>query len=169
MKMNGKLLWLFLSAVGLAMLLLPYPLLAQETVRLTLTLLPGDYYHEVIAGKDNSFFLEIRNTGNKALTNIRLSVNVPDGWAIQFAPDKISSLSAGSLQTVDVNIKPDGKASRREYGFTIIAEANETRKVESIWVTVKSSSFWLWVGGGVAIVVVAVFVLIYLRLERQKG
>jgi uncharacterized membrane protein len=168
MKINNKLLQIFLSVIGMAMLLLPDPLLAQETGSLSLTLLPDEYDHEVTAGYESSFSLEVRNTGDENLTNIKLSANVAEDWIILFDPDSIDSLSAGSLQTVNVKIRPDLGMDNGEYKVTFIAEANETRKVESVWVKVKSSSLWLWVIGGVAILVVAVFVFIYMRLNSQK-
>ncbi len=139
MTINSKVRWPFLFTVGLmTILLLPRPALAQEgKIDLTLTLLPGWYYYEATAGKDNIFFLEIRNTGSRAITDIRLSADKPEGWVIEFKPAEIDYLSPGSLQTVDVNIKPAGETAKGEYGVTLIAEANEIRKVESLRVTAQ--------------------------------
>ncbi len=143
MKVDSKVCWLFLFAVGLMAILLARPALAQEgKVDLTLRLVPDIFYNEVTAGKDNIFYLEIRNTGSKAVTNIRLSADKPEGWVIQFRPGEVDYLGPGSLQTVDVNIKPDGEAVKGDYRVTLIAEANEIRKVTSIWVRVVTASFW---------------------------
>ncbi len=171
MKVDSKVCWLFLFAVGLMAILLARPILAQEgKVDLTLRLVPGDYYNRVAAGQDNTFFLEIRNTGNKAVTNISLAADKLEGWVIEFSPREIDYLGPGSLQTVDVNIKPDGKAVKGDYRVILIATANEIRKVASIWVRVETaSSFWLWVGAIVAFVVVAAFVAIFVRFGRQQN
>ncbi len=148
MKGSGKFCWWWLVLV-LMTLLLPQVALAQkETTDLAMTLVSGNYYNRVTAGKDNTFFLELRNTGSTALTNIRLSADKPEGWVVEFSPTQIGYLAAGSLQTVEVNVRPDSKASKTDYQITLIAEANEIRKVSPIWVTVQSTSFWLWVGGG---------------------
>ena len=166
MKINVKVRWLFLLLIGLVTVF-SLPALAQgEKTDLTLRLV-GNYYSEVKAGKDNNFFLEVRNTGTRAITNIRLSADKPEGWVVEFRPGAIDYLGANSVQTVDVNIKPAAKANKREYSLTLIAEANEIRRVESVWVRVASASYWLWVGVIVAAIVVAGFVVIFIRLSRQ--
>ena len=61
-------------------MLSPSIVLAQEEkIDLTLRLVNGRYYSEVEPGKDNIFFLEIRNIGNRAITNIRFSSVKPEG------------------------------------------------------------------------------------------
>lgn len=175
-KINSKACWLFLfMALLMTTLLLPQPALAQERqIDLTLRLFSRGSYNEVIAGKANSFYLEISNIGNKAITDIKLSSDKPDGWVIDFTTGKIDYLGPGSLQTIDVNIKPPENVSGGEYGVNIIAEANETRKVEKFWVTVKTTSVkttsvWLWIGVGVVLAAIIAFVFIYRRFGRQKS
>jgi uncharacterized membrane protein len=169
MKRYYSVLWLWLSIVCLVTIMLPLPLMAQEVkVDLALTLIPDNYYTRVKAGQDNKSFLEIRNTGNKAVTNIRLSADIPEGWAIQFKPDKIDYLGYGGVQTVDVNIRPPGKTAEGEYRLNLIAEGSEIRKVSSILVTVRTpTAFWLWVGAIAGVIVIAAFIFIFLRFGRQ--
>ena len=130
-----------------------------------------DYYYnnEATAGQDNKFFLEVRNTGTKSITNIRLSAEEPEGWVIDFKPAEIDYLSPGSLQTVDVNIKLPRNVGRGGHEINFFAEANEIHKVQRFWVTVKMASLWVWVGVGGVLIVVAAFVLIYMRFGRQKS
>ncbi len=173
MKIKSKACRLFLLVAFLmTVLLLPQPSLAQEReADLTLTLLSGrySYYYEVTAGKDNIFYLEIRNTSSKAITDIRLSSDEPEGWVIDLELEEVDYLGPGSFQTVDVNIKPAPKAAKGEYRVIFIAEANELLRVESTsWVTVKTASFWPWVGAGIVLVVVAAFIFIFMRFGRQK-
>ncbi len=169
-KINGHACWLFLfMATLMTTLLLPQLILAQERqTDLTLKLVSHWSHIETTADKDNNFFLEVNNIGSKAITNIRLSSDKPEGWVIDFRPAEIDYLSPGSLQTVDVNIKPPRNTGRGEHEISFIAEANEIRKVEKFWVTVKSA-LWLWVGAGAVLIVVATFVLIYMRFGRQKS
>lgn len=169
MKADSRVLWLFLFLIGSVAVLSPQPSLAQEEkVDLDLRLVPGWYRYEVTADKDNIFFLEIRNTGSQAISNIRLSSDKPEGWVIEFKPAEIDYLDSGSLQTVDVNIKPDRNTAKGDYRVTLIAEANEIRKVNSIWVTAKTASFWLWVWVVIASLIVAGFIVIFIRYGRQQ-
>ncbi len=124
---------------------------------------------EVKAGQDNALILEVNNIGNKDITDIKLSSDKPEGWVIDFSPGKIDSLAPGILQTVNVNIKPPGKAIKEGHQVAFIAQANEIQKVESFWVTVKPAQFWIWIWIAAGMVVVAGFVLIYLRFGRQKS
>lgn len=160
--------WLLLFAV-LMTILSPYPLLAQEEkVDLTLTMAPGSYYREVTRGKDNTLFLEIRNTGNTAITNISLYSDKPKDWVVEFKPGSIDYLGASSSQTVDIIVNPAGNATRGEYTITLIAEAKETRRVITTSVRVETGTpFWLWVGSAVAVLVVAAFVIIFVRFGRE--
>ena len=171
MRIVGKLCWLLLCAVGLMAILLPRPLLAQEEkTDLTLTLFPRDYYNEVKVGEDNGLFLEVRNIGNTTITRIRLSSQEPEGWVVEFKPGEIDYLDAGSVQTVDLIINPDSKATKGGYTVTLIAGASEIRKVESIRLNVKtSSSFWLWIGAIIGAVAAAGFVFIFVRFGRQQN
>ena len=170
MKACKKALWLSpLIAVSI-MLMVPHAIqFAQEAkVDLSLRILPEYYYKEVTPGEDNALYMEIRNNGDKEITNIRFDSDKPQGWVVDFHPDSISSLSAGSSQTINVNVIPSPDTSRGDYNLTFLAEANETRAAASTMLRVESgSSFWLWVGIGLAAIVIAGFVIIYLRFGRQ--
>ena len=145
--------------------------LTAKRAELTLALFPRNNDNEVKVGEDNRLFLEVRNTGTKAVTSVRLSSEKPEGWLIEFKPAEIAYLAAGSVQTVDLIVRPDSRTTKGGYSITLIAdfiaEANEIRKVESIWLTVKTASFWIWVGGIIGAVVVAVFIYIFIRFNRQ--
>lgn len=140
----------------------------EERVDLSLRLFPDYYYREVIPGSSLTLFMEVRNNGNKALTNIRLTAAKPEGWVVDFKPASISYLGAGSSQTVDVNVVPGQNADRGEYTITLLAEASETRAATSAILRVESgSSFWLWVGIGVAALVIAGFVIVFRHFGKQ--
>ena len=169
MRIGRKICWLLLYVVGFMLTLSPGMVLAQEEkTDLALRLIPGDYYKKVTPGDENILYLEIHNTGNKPITNIRLSSVEPEAWIVKFKPMSIDYLSAGSFQTVDVNIKPASDTARGEYQVSLIAEANETRKVMSTFLRVESvTSLWLWVGAAVAALVVAGFIIVFMRFGRQ--
>ncbi len=166
MRTNSKILWLILLMLGLT-IFSPPRLLAQEKIDLALRLV-DEYYPKVTPGKDNAFFLEIRNVSNKAITNIRLNSTKPEGWVVEFKPGSIDYLGPGSVQTIDINIKPASGAGKGKYTVTVMAEANETRKVMSIMTSVETgTTVWLWIGVAVAALVVAGFVIIFMRFGRQ--
>ena len=172
---TSKVWRLFLLLVVLIpVLLMAQPALAQtESFRLTLWLHNGqnNYYNyntEVRAGEESKFFLDVRNDGNASITNIKLSVEAPEGWTIEIKPSEIDSLSAGSVHTVDVNIKPVGKATKEGRQVTFTAQKNEVQNVKSsFFITVKPAQIWIWVWIAAGVLVVAGFVLIYMRFGRQ--
>lgn len=170
-KIKSKACWLFLFMAALMTILsLTKPALAQERqIDLTLRLVSHRYNIEATAGKDNNFFLEVNNVGNKAITDINLSSDKPEGWVIDFKPARLDYLGPSSLQTVNVNIKPPGNVGRGRHEINFIAEANEIRKVRRFWVTVKTASLWVWVGVGGVLIVIIAFVLIYMRFGKQKS
>ena len=171
MKACKKVLWLSLLITVLIVLRVPPTvLLAQEAkIDLSLSLLSRSYYKEVTSGEDNTLYMEIRNNGDKEITNIRFDSDKLEGWVVEFTPGSISYLGAGSSQTVDVNVIPSLDTDRGEYNLTFLAEANETRTVTSIMLRVENGfSFWLWVGIGLAALVIAGFVIVYLRFGRQE-
>ncbi len=169
MRIGGKICWLLLCVIGLMLILPSGTVLAQgEKIDLILRLIPGDYRKKVTPGEENIFYLEIHNAGDKPITNIRLSSDEPEGWVVTFKPASLDYLGAGSLQTVDVSIKPASDAMKDNYQINIIAEANETRRVISTFLRVETAvSLWLWVGITVAALAVAGFIIIYRRFGRQ--
>src|SRR4030042_1128143 len=107
MKISRKVYWIPLLVVGLTAILSPCSILAQaEKTDLTLMVVSDGYYNRITAGKEKTIFLEIGNNGNKELTNIRLSADLPKGWTVEFSPVLIDNLAPGSFQTVDVILRP---------------------------------------------------------------
>jgi uncharacterized membrane protein len=168
MRTNRKIYWLLLLAVGLAALLWPCSMLAQaEKTELTLNIV-YDGFHSLKAGETRTVFLEVGNSGYKELTDIRLTSDSPEGWTVTFNPQVIDKLTAGSYQTVDITLKPADNEAKGDYNIAVIAQANEMRRVTSIYVRVESSSlFWVWVGAGVAALLIAGFVVIFMKFGRE--
>ena len=146
----------------------PKPILAPgEIVSLDLWQV-GRYDNRVRAGENTTFFLEISNSGNKVITNIRLSSVQPEGWTTNFKPITIDSLSPKNSQTLELNVRPGDKADEGSYTVTVIADASETRKVLDIWLTVEApKGYWLWIGGIILLLVVAGFIIVYRRFGRE--
>ncbi|MBI2853489.1 MAG: hypothetical protein HYX87_01030 [Chloroflexi bacterium] len=144
------------------------PVLAQENkVDLTIRLL-SEYYKELAPGENVLLFMEVKNNGNTAISNIRFNASAPQGWQTSFVPDSISHLSAGSSQAVDVHIVPGRNTSKGDATITLLAEADQTRAVTSTFLRVKGGiSLWLWVGAGIGALVLAGFIIVFLRFGRE--
>ncbi len=169
MRINWRVLSLLLITVGLMSLAFSSQILAQgDGVELTLRLLPGCYYIEIIPGENETLYLEIENSGNKAITNIRLFSDKPKGWIVDFRPESIDHLAAGNHQAIDVNVLAAPGTDKGEYTLTLIAEADQTRTVTSTVLRVENAfSLWLWIGLGVGVLVVAGFIILYRRFGRE--
>ena len=168
MKSKFKFISLLIILAGVIFTLLPKPGFAQEErIALTLRLVSNHYHSEVKVGQDNILFLELRNIGNTVITDISLSSNQPEGWQVDFDPVKINTLSPGNYQTVELTIKPADSTTRNSYKITLVAEANEIREVEDIWVKIENPSYWPWIGAGIAVILITGFVLLFIRQNKR--
>jgi len=120
------------------------------------------------AGKDNIFSIKIQNLSTAAVDNIKFSPTKPEGWTIEFTPDKIDLLNALDEQLVDVNIKPPADTIAGDYDIRVRTSGTQTSTDEvKIRVTVETSTIWGWVGVAIILVVVAGLIVIFLRFSRR--
>ncbi len=119
------------------------------------------------AGKDNYFTIGVSNTGSASLDNIAFSTDAPTGWSVTFTPDKITSLNAGSTQTVTVNIKPPAKAIAGDYGIMVTAEGKQQAQSLALRVTVETPTIWGFVGVGIIVLVFAGLAFVFIRFSRR--
>ncbi len=119
------------------------------------------------AGKDNYFSVVVTNTGSAAIDNITLSTQKPSGWTIEFSPEKVDSLAAGTSTTIDVNIKPPSKTIAGDYGFLLTANAKQVSDDINIRVTVETPTIWGWVGVIIILLVIAGVGFVFMRFSRR--
>ncbi len=120
------------------------------------------------AGKDNYFSVELGNLGTAAVDNINFSSTKPQGWTIEFTPDKVDLLEAIDTQTIDVNIKPPPETIAGDYMVTIRASGAQTSSDKlDIRVTVETPTIWGWVGVGIILIVIIGLVVIFMRFSRR--
>lgn len=123
---------------------------------------------ETTAGTANHYSITVENTGTVPVRNVSFSSTKPDGWTITFAPEKISTLSAGTRQDVDVVITPPAKAGEGDYILRLTASADgTTEKLFNLRATVMSPNNWGWVGVGVIVLIVAGLVYAFMRLGKR--
>jgi uncharacterized membrane protein len=145
-------------------------LTAVITARYRLVMVPATelYNTEAKAGEDNYLSMEIGNLGTAAVENIQFSSTKPEGWTMEFTPEKIEVLEAFDSQTIDVNIKPPPDAIAGDYRITLRASGAQASTDEvDIRVTVESPTVWGWVGVGIIVVVIVGLVFIFMRFSRR--
>ena len=169
LSVNIKFWYLLLTIVGLVALLSPFHVLAQDGQdSLILRYAAGGYNSEVVPGESKTFFVEVANDSNSSTTNIRFTSDAPKEWVVEFKPQSINALNAGSYQTVEVSITAPQNAEKGDYSVTVIADSNVGRRAMSIYVRVeKGTNLWMWRGGVLGVVVIAVFVVIFRRFGRD--
>lgn len=143
---------------------------AVITARYILYVVPAieRYNTTATAGKDNFFSIKVQNLGTAAIDDIKFSSTKPDGWTIEFKPDKVDSLEAIDEQTIDVNIKPPPKTIAGDYQIKIRASGKQTTADEvAIRVTVETPTIWGWVGVGIILIVIMGLVVIFWRFSRR--
>lgn len=146
-------------------------LTAVITVRYHLLLAPsGERYNTTAtAGKDNYFSIDIGNLGTAPLDKINFSSEKPEGWIIEFSPEKIDLLEAIHSQNIVINIKPPPKTIAGDYVVTIRALATKTTSRElNIRVTVETPTVWGWVQSTVIILLIVGLVIIFMRFRRRQ-
>jgi uncharacterized membrane protein len=160
--------WLvFTVAIILVLSLFTPRAFAQDKTELWLYMRPQGSSYEVTAGENNTFYLDVGNSGTTNITGLVFSSTSPEDWMVDFYPGRLNTLVAGHIQTIDVTIRPSSDATKGRYAITLIATADDIRRVTNIEVEIWGISEWLWVGIGVAVVVIAGFVFVFLRVGRR--
>ena len=145
-------------------------LTAVITAKYFLVLVPTleRYDTEAEAGKDNYFAMELGSLSTAAIDNINFSPTKPQGWTVEFKPEKIDLLEALNSQIVDINIKPPPDTIAGDYYISVSASGQQITSDEvRIRVTVKTSPTWQWVGVGIIVIVVVGVIVIFMRFSRR--
>ncbi len=145
-------------------------LTAAVTARYAMQLIPVTerYNTKATAGEDNSYQVEVVNASTAPVDNIKLEAVNPDGWEIEFTPEKIESLPAFDKQTVDVNIQPSSKTIAGDYLINLSARGEQASAQEiDVRVTVETPTIWGWVGIIIIVIVIAGLVVIFMRFSRR--
>lgn len=141
------------------------------TARYSLSLAPAQgspYSTPVTAGKENVFSVDLKNDGSSPVDDISFSSDKPEGWAIEFSPDKVASISPGKTQNVDVKIKPSSKTIAGDYIVTLRATGKQTSASKiDVRVTVETPTIWGWTGVAIIVLVIVGLSAVILRLSRR--
>lgn len=121
------------------------------------------------AGKEAYLTLTTKNSGTGTLSNLLFSSGKPTGWDVQFAPDSVSSLSAGYSVDTRVIIKPPSDSIPGDYSVTLSATADplQTHDEIELRVTVYGSQTWGYTGIGIIVSLVALLLVVFWRFGRR--
>ena len=113
--------------------------------------------------------IKVSNLSSDTIDNIKFTSSGPQGWSIDFEPDKIETLEAiTGEQTVNVNIKPAEKTVAGDYMISLRASGKQASAGEmSIRVTVVTPTIWGWVGVAIILIVVIGLIVIFMRFSRR--
>ncbi len=145
-------------------------LTAVITARYQLVLAPsGERYDtKATAGRDNHFSLEVGNLSTAAIDKIDFSSDNPEGWNIDFVPDRVDSLEPLSTKTVDVIIQPPPDTIAGDYMISLRASGVQaTAQKMDVRVTVETPTVWGWTGVVIIILVISGLVTVFMRFSRR--
>jgi uncharacterized membrane protein len=145
-------------------------LIAKITARYALNAVPTSqlYNTKAKAGQENTYSIQVTNTGTAPINNITYSSDKPEGWQVTLKPEKIDLLEILNPKTVDVIIKPPPKTVAGDYMITLRVSGKEASADKmDIRVTVQTPTIWGWVGVFIIVVVVVGLIYIFMRFGRR--
>jgi len=122
---------------------------------------------EAKAGEEKHVTIKLANSGSAAIEDINFTSTKPEGWLINYKPEKIESLEAGLTQEVDVVIMPPSKTVAGDYSVTLSAISKGDKSEIELRVTVLTPTVWGWVGVLIVLVVIAGLAVMFRQLGRR--
>lgn len=128
---------------------------------------PGRLNFEAALGKENHFTLLVWNKGTARLHGISFTAIKPEGWTVNFNPDRLEILEPDEVRQVDVVIRPGEKTIAGDYSLTLQASGKRVSDKVELRVTVTTPTVWGWVGLGIILAVLAGLGGIFAWLGRR--
>jgi len=135
---------------------------------LSVTTPDGRLSGQAYAGRETPLKIIIQNTGSAPAHGVKLSASEPSGWTVEFEPEKIAEIPAGTQVEATAKIRPAEKAVAGDYMLTIRArpEGGSSESAE-FRITVLTPTLWGVVGIAVIAVAVIVVALAVIRFGRR--
>ncbi|MFC1945482.1 NEW3 domain-containing protein [Chloroflexota bacterium] len=143
---------------------------AVVTARHALAIGPVDerYNTNVKPGQENYYSIEIVNLSTVPVDDFKVTATKPEGWKIEFTPEKIEQIAAFDSQNMEVMIMPPAETIAGDYTMTLRGTSSQTASDDiSVRVTVETPTIWGWVGVGVIVVVLAGLIFVFMRFSRR--
>src|SRR6185369_14457093 len=75
----------------------------------------ANLYHQIIRGDSVSMDVTLKNTGSRAVNNVRMSVDVPPEWRARVAPELIAEVPIDGEARVHVTLVPPAEIGVGDY------------------------------------------------------
>ncbi|AQX75206.1 hypothetical protein B1776_06645 [Dehalococcoides mccartyi] len=135
---------------------------------LSLYLLSGYYYMDIIPGEPLKLYLELENAGTQEIFDITLSADVPANWVVEYNPVAIDYLGVGQRKSIEAVVLAPSDESRGEYNLVFIAEYQQIRTFSNTVLVVGDiPGLWQWVGLGLGAVMIGGVIFLYRHFNRN--
>lgn len=122
---------------------------------------------QAVAGEERSFDFTVTNTGTAPLTGVTMSATSPNGWKVNFDPEKIGPIAPDADQQVAVSITPPAQAIAGDYVVSLRANGDGVSQSAQFRVTVRTSTVWGAAGIGIIAAAAVVLGLAVMRYGRR--
>ena len=122
---------------------------------------------DVTAGEKSQVDFLIGNAGTAPLNNLAFISSKPDGWEVNFNPDKVDSLNSGEVREVKMEITAPDRAVAGDYMLAVTTNSPDSSKSIDFRVTVSTPTIWGWIGAFIVAAVVLALAAVFIRLGRR--
>ncbi|HUR15917.1 MAG TPA: NEW3 domain-containing protein [Candidatus Limnocylindrales bacterium] len=123
----------------------------------------------VTAGGSTVLNFIVENTGTAPIANLTFSESAPQGWAVTFSPETITSLAPGasSRETIAATITADGDSLAGDYVLTLNANSEDADGSLEIRTTVETSPIGYVIGIAILVIVAIGLFVVFQRYGRR--
>ena len=120
------------------------------------------------AGEDNTFTINVTNSGTGTVEDISFTSDKSQGWGINFSPTSIASLEPGESGDIEVTIIPPNRTIAGDYSVSLTATGSDSAS-DRVLLRVSVHTPTTWGGAGIAIIAAVITGLVFLfrRLGRR--
>jgi uncharacterized membrane protein len=118
---------------------------------------------------ETDLLLELRNTGDVVLSNIKLSVNEEPNILLNIEPLTIDSLNAGSSIYFTIKATPIKTLSKKVESTIITLNADNFENKQKLTFTIRPpKNYWGRIGLFITLFVIILFVVIQTKLKKGE-
>lgn len=122
---------------------------------------------QAYAGEETPLTLIIENTGSAPAQGVSFSAFEPQGWTVEFEPERLDLLPPGEIGELEARVTPPAQAIAGDYMITLRANSNDASDSSEFRITVRTSTLWGAVGIAVIAAAVVVLALAVVRYGRR--
>lgn len=119
------------------------------------------------SGHEKKVTLNVTNTGNIELDNVKLSASAPSSWETSFSESAIASIAPGETQSVTMFVTPSNNSVSGDYQMSVTASCDNASKNAAFRVTVRTSTKWGVVGVVIIAAIIAGLAYVFHKFGRH--